>query len=445
MADDRGNLALEYLRLADRLRPRWLVWENVPGVLSSNGGRDFGSFLGGLGELRYGFAYRVLDAQFFGVPQRRRRVFVIGYLGNWRRAAAVLFERESLSGNPPPRRETRERVARPIASCPPGGSGWRNDADTADNLIAHSITSRAGNASRPAGGNGNLVAPTVTGGPPFSRTGNSRVEIEALAFGGNDTRGPIDVATARLSHGGPHGHQDFESETFVVHGTQDPDIRDDQAHSLGRNGGQENAIAFSSKDHGADAGELAPTLRAGGHTTSHANAGVPPAIAFKPSHYTRGKDGAPSEIAPPLSADADKGDQDMLVFDPTQITDPDNRSNPQPGGPVHTLAKGQSPPAIAFALRGREGGAMPEVHEQASALRSASGGSSRDYVGASAVRRLTPTECERLMGAPDGFTLIPWRGGMAPDGPRYRVLGNSFVRQVIAWIGERIELVEALP
>ena len=111
MADERGNLALEYLRLADRLRPRWLVWENVPGVLSSNGGRDFGSILGGMGELGYGFAYRILDAQHFGVPQRRRRVFVVGYFGDWRSAAAVLFERHSLQGHPAPRRETRESTS----------------------------------------------------------------------------------------------------------------------------------------------------------------------------------------------------------------------------------------------------------------------------------------------------------------------------------------------
>ena len=111
LADDRGNLALEFLRLADRKRPRWLVWENVPGVLSSNGGRDFGSILGGMGELGYGYAYRILDAQYFGVPQRRRRVFVVAYLGDWRHPAAVLFERQSLSGNPAPRREAQESVA----------------------------------------------------------------------------------------------------------------------------------------------------------------------------------------------------------------------------------------------------------------------------------------------------------------------------------------------
>jgi DNA (cytosine-5)-methyltransferase 1 len=109
--DDRGNLALEFLRLADRTRPRWLVWENVPGVLSSNGGRDFGSILGGMVELGYGIAYRVLDAQYFGVAQRRRRVFVVGYLADWRRAAAVLFERHSLQGHSPPRREKGQKPA----------------------------------------------------------------------------------------------------------------------------------------------------------------------------------------------------------------------------------------------------------------------------------------------------------------------------------------------
>ena len=114
MADDRGNLALEYLKLAHRTRPTWLVWENVPGVLSSNGGRDFGAFLGGLVELGYGFAYRVLNAQHFGVPQRRRRVFVVGYLGDWRPPAAVLFERHSLSGNPPKSREAGEEATRDI-------------------------------------------------------------------------------------------------------------------------------------------------------------------------------------------------------------------------------------------------------------------------------------------------------------------------------------------
>src|ERR1700722_5201367 len=115
MADERGNLALEYLRLAERLRPRWIVWENVPGVLSSGGGRDFGSIVGSLAELGYGCAWRVLDAQFLGVPQRRRRVFVVGHFGDWRRAAAVLLEREGLCRDTPARRKTGEGFTHDLA------------------------------------------------------------------------------------------------------------------------------------------------------------------------------------------------------------------------------------------------------------------------------------------------------------------------------------------
>ena len=124
--DPRGNLMLTYLAIAARYKPRWVAWENVPGVLSSNRGRDFGTFLGALGQIGYGFAYRVLDAQYFGVAQRRRRVFVVGYLGDWRRAAAVLFERESLSGHPAPSRETRQEVA----ACLTRGVGQRYDPET---------------------------------------------------------------------------------------------------------------------------------------------------------------------------------------------------------------------------------------------------------------------------------------------------------------------------
>jgi DNA (cytosine-5)-methyltransferase 1 len=109
--DPRGDLMLGFLAIARRHRPRWLVWENVPGVLSSNGGEDFASLLRGLAELGYGWAYRILDAQYFGVAQRRRRVFLVGYLGDWHPAASVLFERSSLSGHPAPSREKREGAA----------------------------------------------------------------------------------------------------------------------------------------------------------------------------------------------------------------------------------------------------------------------------------------------------------------------------------------------
>jgi site-specific DNA-cytosine methylase len=146
--DPRGNLMLTYLAIARRYRPKWLVWENVPGVLSSNGGRDFGAFLRGLGELGYGFAYRVLDAQFVrtpgfprAVPQRRRRVFVVGCLGDWRRAAAVLFDAESMSGHPAPRREAGQRPAPTISARPTGGGGLGTDFDCDGALIAAPVAS----------------------------------------------------------------------------------------------------------------------------------------------------------------------------------------------------------------------------------------------------------------------------------------------------------------
>jgi DNA (cytosine-5)-methyltransferase 1 len=238
--DERGNLALEYLRLADRLRPRWLVWENVPGVLSSNGGRDFGSILGGMVQLGYGFAYRVLDAQFFGVPQRRRRVFVVGYLGDWRRAASVLFERHSLQGHLAPSREAGEG----IAVCP---------------------TLRAGGNStggdRPPGTDVDTVESLI----PVASTGH----------------------TAHCLNAGGMGRQGYETETL---------------------------IAFSSKDHGADAGSIAPTLRAMGHAGSHANAGGQLAVAFDDRRGRAGDLSSRSDFANTLHGAKGLSEQQCVAF-----------------------------------------------------------------------------------------------------------------------------------
>jgi DNA (cytosine-5)-methyltransferase 1 len=99
LEDPRGNLALRFVQLAQAMQPKWVVWENVPGVLRTNGGRDFGSIIGALAELGFGVAYRVLDAKFFGVPQRRRRVFVVACLGDWDAPRSVLFDDEGRGGD----------------------------------------------------------------------------------------------------------------------------------------------------------------------------------------------------------------------------------------------------------------------------------------------------------------------------------------------------------
>jgi len=126
--DPRGNLALVYLRLVKQIQPRWVVWENVPGVLSSNKGRDFGAFLWTLGQCGYGWSYRVLDAKHWGVPQRRRRLFVVGCLGDWRRAAAVLPFPESLCGDTAQGKAAGEETARCLRSRP--NSSHRADSET---------------------------------------------------------------------------------------------------------------------------------------------------------------------------------------------------------------------------------------------------------------------------------------------------------------------------
>ena len=135
LADPRGNLTLEYLAFIERASPRWVLLENVPGILSSNGGRDFGAILGALAELGYGFAYATLDAQNFGVPQRRRRVFIVGHSGGcWQRPAAVLFNQESVFRNPEKGKEEGKEVAGTLGSRATSGGGFSTDFECAGGL-----------------------------------------------------------------------------------------------------------------------------------------------------------------------------------------------------------------------------------------------------------------------------------------------------------------------
>jgi DNA (cytosine-5)-methyltransferase 1 len=185
---------LTYLAMADHFKPKWLLWENVPGVLSSNGGSDFAALLQGLAQLGYGFAYRVLDAQYFGVPQRRRRVFVVGCLGDWRSAAKVLFESESLCRDITPSRSERKEIANCLRASPSSYSSY-NPARGEGNAVTWpapiastlnaSFGSKQGLENQHINSGAPLfvsdVAPTISSsGPPYSRTGNSYVKSEAL-------------------------------------------------------------------------------------------------------------------------------------------------------------------------------------------------------------------------------------------------------------------------
>ncbi len=200
--DPRGQLMLTFGAIAARYRPRWLVWENVPGVLSSNGGRDFGAFLGLLGHLGYGFAYRVLDAQYVrvdgyarAVPQRRQRVFVVGCLGDWRSAAAVLSERESLRGDSAPRRSSGARVAatltRGAESSGRGGYAGRRQEDDY-NIVAGALAGSGPGAGWRIGADesaaGQVVAVDYTNG---LIQGDISGTLEAAQSKGNRGQGLI--------------------------------------------------------------------------------------------------------------------------------------------------------------------------------------------------------------------------------------------------------------
>jgi len=214
LADPRGNLTLVYLGVVERYRPRWLVWENVPGVLSDQSGA-FGAFLGGLAELGYGFAYRVLDAQYIrvdgyarAVPQRRRRVFVVGYLGDWTRAAAVLFERGSLQGHPAPRREAGKNAAPTLSARTKGGGGLGTDFDCDGGLVSlndlggvsHALTAKHSATGRYDPNGETFVAHSLRGdGFDASEDGTGRGTPLVPVAQGVALRGRDEGATAELT------------------------------------------------------------------------------------------------------------------------------------------------------------------------------------------------------------------------------------------------------
>jgi len=335
--DDRGNLALEFCKLAFRKKPRWVLWENVPGCLSSNGGRDFGSILGGLAECGYGFAYRVLDAQYvrvdshpFAVPQRRRRVFVVGHLGDWRPSAAVLFERESLRRHPAPRREAR--------------------AGNPD--VSHALLASTSKKLDP--------------------TAESYVILKG------------ETVASTLSHR-------YDSSPCTDRG--------------------QDVVAFTCKDYTQDARlNCSPTMRSMNNNNSTPNGGGQLAIAFAQNQRDELRE---LTAAGALAAEPGMKQQSYVITG----TDKTNR--------------------VAFetevcgSLRTK-----PPCHQENSSTTVAA----QNHM----VRRLTPTECERLQGFPDGYTDIVYRGKRACDGPRYKALGNSMAVNVMRWLGLRIHDVETM-
>jgi DNA (cytosine-5)-methyltransferase 1 len=401
LADDRGNLSLEFVRLADAIDalrlaagrpPAIIVWENVPGVLSV---RDnaFGCFTAALAGDAAAYvppggkwtnagvvdgpartvAWRILDAQYFGLAQRRRRVFVVASARNGFDPAAVLLEFEGLRRDSPPRRETRE-VAPTIPARSLGGGGLGTDFDCDGGVI------------------------TLAHGQ-----GGAEVARE---------RSP----TLTCNHEAPIA-------AYVAHSLRAEGF-DASEDGTGR-GTPLVPVAFSSKDHGADATEdLSPTLRAMPHHASHANGGGQMAVTY------------------PINTQIALRHQALGERTGLGIGSPEDPGFTLQAGHSHAVAV----EPYTLAIRGRGDTHDLEARQDgvANALLTPNGGRGGIGVGAvatgMAVRRLTPVECERLQGFPDNYLLsVTWRGKCPPpDGPMYKALGNSMAVPVMRWIGRRI-------
>ena len=394
--DERGNLTLVFCRIADRFDPEVIVWENVPGVLSTSD-NAFGCFLAELtgcdtpivpGRLgwsdagvvagpRRTCAWRVIDSQGF-VPQRRSRVFVVAVrAGSRLHPADVLFETEAeafgllreraytgplfplaegVRGDSEAGGEAREDVAGTLRSGPTGGRshGKLNGTDRAT-LVTHALRADGFDASEDGTGRG--TPPIVA-----NAEGGRSVNLTRSNIGKQ-----IHNQSPLLVFADPVAFDERNVTSVANRSNQKPG---DPMHTLHKP--HDALLAFSCKDHGADAAEIAPTMRAMPHDGSHANAGGQVAVAFR-------------------------GNATTDVF-------------------------------------GDSAGACTTDSGSGNRLNVATG---------MVVRRLTPLECERLMGQPDNTTLVEYRGKPAKDGPRYKALGNSQVVDVMLWIGQRIARLAA--
>lgn len=504
LADPRGNLMLTFLALAQRKKPRWIVWENVPGVLSSNGGRDFGTFLQALAECGYGFAYRVLDAQYFGVAQRRRRVFVVGYLGDWRPAGAVLFEQDCLSGNTKKSREKRKATATDAQ----GGSGgrgqstgvnpdlmatlcakdnekwgcnqwvnegkaivepkasWWNGEQTAatltkqnsngaqrmpdkDNLgavlqpVAHAFKVRGGSE----------VETGEQGGTPGKKAGKGYLGSDELAFTIGTTQDeqvaqPIPIHDQATRHSGKRGeHQDGKGNGMGIGNPGDPmnTLTKGDHHAVAQ------PIPFRKSRRCTNIddyetwveGKIANTINTFENTDIRAtNAVVQPiAVDVYNQSISGDKVGIVREqhgtnmnaILHPIAVDT--YNQTTSNINQT-IKSPQGGLNESIGVVVQPIAVDCYNQTINEHTTQTIGSSASDVNHYGAVLQPTM-----------AIRRLTPTETERLQGFPDGWTKIPYRNKPAdqcPDGPRYKACGNSMAVPVMRWIGQRIEMVEQL-
>lgn len=414
--DPRGRVALAYAGLIEKLRPKWIVWENVPGVYSAGkpGGSDFAAFVGTLVKLGYHIAYRTLNAEYFGVPQRRRRCILVGYLGDWRPAAAVLFESESLRRDIEKGRKARKG----IADGPKGGVGpgdprgcWWDGGQVSqilDAVLAKGQTMPDKNRF-----------PAVL--QPICATGDTTHSLTASHRGSEDGTGrdtPIVIDRAAFNQGvnaqyEPHIGESETMDTLVSKGP----------HAVGVPFRKSKRAATDKDDETWVEADKANTLNLfdlGDTRTTHAI--VEPRVYE--NHPNDSRVTGPHDVAPTVTSRYGTGGGNVPLVN-NEVVEPVAF---QPGNLM------------------RRAGSDPST-EVFPTVKCDTGDQSPHVATSMAVRRLTPEECEALQGFPKGYSRIPWKGKPAeecPDGPRYKACGNSMAVPVMSWVGQRIAEVEKL-
>jgi DNA (cytosine-5)-methyltransferase 1 len=410
----RGNLSLRWVEVVRAIRPTYAVTENVPGWLSVNRGHAFGAFLAGLvghdtalvppkscggrwtdagmvdgpdGRV----AWRILDAQYFGLAQRRRRVFAVHCPRGGADPAAVLFEPAGLCRDTPARGEAREGVTGTLSSRATAGGGLGTDFDCSGGLVANTLRVPSNGATWRGDGADNLVTHSLRAdGFDASEDGTGRgTPLVPVAWALGSHVGAADGDQTNRSHaaGGPVGSGISEELSYALRGGR--------AQSVALRGRGESHDLEYRQDGIANA-VLTPN---GGR----AGIGVG-AVAF-PANLSGTQCASAEDIAPALGAE----NPTAVAFNARQVTSKTNRSRCEPGQPIGTLDT--------------DGG----MHVATTA----------------AVRRLTPVECSRLQGFPDDYLDIQYRGRPAADGNKYRALGNSMAVPCVRWIGRAILAAEA--
>lgn len=408
-----SGLMFEYIRCVQELRPRWFLWENVPGALTSEDGGAFGQLLREMDELGYSLAWRVLDAQFFGVAQRRRRLFLVGHLGA-ESPAEVLFEPDCLSGYPQSSREKRKELARRAgrsAAC----AGFKYSAAPRANTIGYA-EEQANTLTA------DWHAPAVL---PLSGT-----DQQVMAMSQYST----EIAGCLTARGDSSPCADRGQNIVCMTGTQAHcHISDEIAGCLTAHMGKDDAHS-SSNGLGVGESDVFPTLdTSSGPAVWARENGILPPFGFAQNVRNEVRIVGDGTLSGALAARPGMKQATFVCTGGTypineQIATRDKKLGRgtglgvgADGGPAFTLLANH-PHMVASEIADKPAEVNPML-----------------------VRRLTPLECERLQGFPDGHTLISWKGKPAeecPDGPRYKAIGNSMAVPVMRWIGRRIAAVD---